>query len=592
MKARTAWTVGLAWVVLSVPAVLEAQEDFEPSTARSASSRLVMRRASAIGRARAETSAREIVGNVFERLCPGRCELIEVEAVMGPVRADALAEPGFETDGEGSYEAAVQSLRVDILVDSTLPGSFRQNLPRMLRHRLRELAPTVEIRRESVAFPPPQAEPMAPVAQDPLPRFSAPIPRLPTPEADEPPPRSEPDEPVAPAAATPSADATWLAIIPWIGGLLLALVLAAVLLALVRRLGERPPGGTPSTGEADRPDERRRAARLRREVEDAIDQSRGAVNRALARWVQEDPEAVAQLVSEFGPDLLADLRKRQRLAAALEQVGEHLIRRPGSMDPAAEIALFEQARARLAAARIEVDEEGTFEFLEGMGSQALRALLGDLHARERAYVLSELSATTRAELLVQLPAAERRQLALGAASSGTLSPREKRAVVARVRAAADEQRGTGDGRPGWVLARELLSWMDAEEQVQLVEELRRGQPELADPLLEAAVLEGAVPWIAPAVLADAAIQAPVDVLTSFLQGTPHRGTVEAALSEATRRVVTSELAVSRSPDRAEFARARETYLALVAERLRQVGTSIRDLNLRALDEAHGREAAQ
>src|SRR5690606_25155816 len=111
------------------------------SFAEAQGSRIAMSEATAARQAQTQESARQTVQSLFERLCPGRCEIIQVSAVMGAPSPAAVIEPGFEDDAPQAYQGQVESLRVDILLDSTLPGAFRQSIPRMLRYRLQSLAP-------------------------------------------------------------------------------------------------------------------------------------------------------------------------------------------------------------------------------------------------------------------------------------------------------------------------------------------------------------------------------------------------------------------------------------------------------------------
>ncbi|MEM1350587.1 MAG: hypothetical protein AAGI01_18645, partial [Myxococcota bacterium] len=94
----------------------------------------------------AEAEARQEIELLFARLCPGRCELIDVKAAVKQPEPVGQVSPGFGGI-EGAAGFAVELKRVDarIMLDSELPPSFRKNVPLMLRYRLSSITENVVI---------------------------------------------------------------------------------------------------------------------------------------------------------------------------------------------------------------------------------------------------------------------------------------------------------------------------------------------------------------------------------------------------------------------------------------------------------------
>lgn len=573
-------------LVLLMPATLSAQP---ASEVERRNSRATASAANASAQTRTEARAREIVNNLFERLCPGRCELIQINAQMGEASASGLVEPGFEEDPVGAYEGTVERLRVEILLDSALPTGFRQNLPRMLRFRLRELAPTIEVRTEALQFPEPQLEPTPPVVREP-PLMPVRPPAPPASEEDVEPVES--DAPAAPpepeASEEVDAGAVWLSAIPWIGGLLLALMLAFLVLILVRRLSRRPDVGTSAAaGAGGMTTAERRRQLLERQVQEMIDASRAVTNRALRRWLTDDASAVAGFVKLFGPGVLSDLRQRDELSAPLRQVSEQLIRQPAPPIDAEALTLLEQAKARLAAAEIEESSTGSWDFLEGLSTRQLERLLEGAAPAERVCLLAELSTSARSGLIASLPEAQRAKLALSAAASEELSTVERRRLLARMRQAAEDIRGQADSAAaGRALAEEVLGSVSAPDQLSFARELRAERPEVAERVLESVLFEAALVHVSNAALADSGAQAKLPILATFLNGTEDRIRVRLldALPPGPKRAVEAELSLERNHNRSEFFAARESLVSSVLEVLQRDGESPRRANLEALAE--------
>jgi hypothetical protein len=576
MTARCFFVARWAGIALAVAASLLTA----PRLAGAQASRVAMGEATAARQAQVEESARQTVQSLFERLCPGRCEIIQLSAVMGEAAAAALVEPGFEEDGPQAYEGQVTSLRVDILLDAALPGSFRQSIPRMLRFRLASLAPVVEVRTETLAFPEPQAEPAPPVVREP-PRAWAPPP--PMPALPEPAPQVERATPEPEPAPEVSTEDLWTRAIPWIGGVLIALILAALILILLRRLTQR---GTPDAQgnvaglEANTDLEAR--GRARRELEDALRDKRAVANAALRRWVLERPEAVARFVKLFGAETLKDLRSSDEAAPALARVARHLVAHPEPLTDAEEGTTLQEARARFAAAELEDGRSAEWEFLEGLSSAQLKRLLEGATVSERACVLAELPAGSRSGFVAALSESERAELLLGA-SAPPLGASDLRRLQSRLRAAADGLRGQRGGAAGGLIG-DLIRTVPAGEQAELAKRLLADQPEAGEALLDGVLLEGSLAHLPSGVLGDASMQIQIETLVAFLGGTEPaiRDVVIAQLSPRTRSAVSTELGVSGPVPRQRFFDAREALVTAVADVMLREGSSLRRANAHAL----------
>jgi hypothetical protein len=500
---------------------------------------------------------------------------------MGDAAAAALVEPGFEEDAPQAYEGQVSSLRVDILLDAALPGSFRQSIPRMLRYRLASLAPVVEVRTETLAFPEPQAEPAPPVVREP-PRAWAPPP--PMPAIPEPPPEVERAEAPEPEP-TPevSAEDLWTRAIPWIGGVLIALILAGLILILLRRLTQRgKPAAEGAVAGLEANTDLEARGRARREIEDALRDKRAVANAALRRWVLERPEAVARFVKLFGAETLKDLRSSDEAAPALARVARHLVAHPEPLTDAEEGTTLQEARARFAAAELEDGRSAEWEFLEGLSSAQLKRLLEDATVGERACVLAELPAGSRSGFVAALSESERAELLLGA-SAPPLGASDLRRLQSRLRAAADGLRGQRGAAAGGLIG-DLIRTVPAGEQAELAKRLLADQPETGEALLDGVLLESSLAHLPSGVLGDASMQIPIETLVTFLGGTEPRTreVVLAQLSPRTRSAVSTELGVSGPVARQRFFDAREALVTAVADVMLREGSSLRRANAHAL----------
>lgn len=581
MNTRTIITAALGAAVLTFAAPAVAQEGIPQGL--STPERLAAEQM----QGQVATQSRRTIENLFSRLCPGRCELVDLQVTMSSPTPVGDVVPGFETVAGQNFQSEPESIDATVLLDSKLPRNFQSNLPRMIRYRLNNLAPTINVRPEVLDFPEPQLEPMPPYMPEPPRRNFEQPPSLPEPE-----PVVEPEPQPVPEAA-PEPEPTWWdrlqplleSLAPWIGPIIMVLILFALLLALVRRLSEanRPAGAAAGADGSKRspPDLDIDAAR------DDLNATRAVRNRVLRRWLSEDPDGVASLVMLMGPEIVSDLKSDSSLAPALEQVSELVARQREPLGEDETRQTLSELRARLTSARIVHDEQGLamdWEFLEGLGVANLRRIVSSCSSTEKMYVVGQLPPSLRAAYLDTLDGAERRELVLGT-SADVLSKQEALALAARLRKAADEVSHIGreaDGQAALVL--DMLRALRLEEQEQMLREIKANRPELAQSVLGRIVLETTTPQLPNELLADALHRSPVETLTAFLRGTREsvRDHLLSIAPASKREAVMTELSLDIPVSRGEFLQARQRFLDVVAEVVRRDGIDIARANTRVL----------
>ena len=80
-----------------------------------------------------EYVAKQRIEQVLTRLCPGRCELIDLKVNVSVPKAVGRVLPGFDTPT--AAEVSVEGIEARVMIDKALPRSFRSNLPQMLTYR-------------------------------------------------------------------------------------------------------------------------------------------------------------------------------------------------------------------------------------------------------------------------------------------------------------------------------------------------------------------------------------------------------------------------------------------------------------------------
>ncbi|RAL24708.1 hypothetical protein DL240_00420 [Lujinxingia litoralis] len=554
-------------------------------------------------RARAESLARAELESMLARLCPGRCELVELRAVVDAPRAVGRVTPGFGNSVAGSsYETRVSRIEATVLLDSKLPQNFRANIARMAQFRLQDIAPTIEIRPEFLDFPEPQLPPMPPMMREeprPLPR-PQPMPELPVAE-------EMPEEaPVAEPAAAPETPASperplWQELLPWIALLATLLILSFLIITILRRLEaltERrdSPASEPSTAEGSATEARQRPMPDVDELRAELKHSRPLLNRMLRVWIGEAPADVALLVRLVGSSILDDVRRDSSLRGPMEAIAREVALRDQPLDADEAHAIAEKARARLTAQQV-LDDGSTdaeWEFLEGLGLAHIATLLQSCTRRERAFVLTRLSAVVRSRYLESLETDERRELLLEASEADALSRSQARELAARQRAVAEEFIDAGreaQGQASMVL--EMIDALALREQEDILRDLLSRKPAVADAALGQLLLESTALHVPDEPLANALHRLPVETLATFMRGT-RRDIADHLLARSpasTRQALATELSLDIPSTRVEFLEARRVFAQTLRTTLERDGFEVAAYNTNALRRgAHARQA--
>ncbi len=542
-------------------------------------------------RATVEAEARQTIEALFSRLCPGRCEIVEIKAVMESPRAVGAATPGFESPAASSYEITTKNLDITILLDSKLPRNFAANLPRMLQFRLNNLAPVVNVRPETLDFPEPQLHPMPPPMPSapqpryaepaPLPPLAAPAPATETLEKPVPATETEPTKTTTPAP-------TWLELLPWIALVLTLLIFSGLIIMILKRLDKK--ADTALSTDANNLDSGKKGQK-QPDIEAFradLKSSRPIQNRVLRDWIKENPENVAILIRLLGPDILTDLRSDDSLKPELERVSQAISQNLGPVEPSEANRIVDEGTSRLTAARVLHDTDShtmDWDFLEGLPIANLRRILNTCGATEKAFIINQLPTGPRANYLESLSQAERRELLLGAGVGELLTRQQAIDLAARTRKAADELSHVGrESEDQASLVLDMLNALPLHEQEDLLRELDQRRPEVARTALARTCLESAIPHIPADILANAMHRTSIETLANMLRGTREdiRQHLLKHAAPATRSALSSELSLQIPVGRTDFLQARSTFTTALTEGLRRDGHDLAALNKNAL----------
>ena len=541
-----------------------------------------------------ESQARQTIQGLFRRLCPGRCELVEIKANMSNPQPVAGVEPGFGAGAGSAFDVEAKSVDVTVLLDSKLPSNFRQNIPRMIQYQLHDLAPAINVRPESLDFPEPQNRPSPPDQQDR--RRTRPMPpKMPKKKA-EPEPKEQKQEEQKEKAADekeqkPGGFWAWIKpfleeLAPWIGPILMMIVLFLLAMPMLRRLSEmteRPGSGVGVGGASDRGEPGPDVEKLRAE----LTRSRAVKNRVLRRWLEESVEGVADLVRLLGPEILEDVKSDGSLDSEIEEVSEIVARHREPLSDEEIQRVCNEAHARINSARLLHEEQGLaadWEFLEGISVATLRRILRPLETREKLHVVGQLPPTLRSSFLESLDGEDRRELFL-AAGSEELSKQASMALAARLRKSADEYGHVGSEAEGQAaLVIDMLDSLLLEQQEQTLRELGQTRPEIAEAVKNRICLESACLHVPREVIADAVHRTPVEPLANFLRKTREdvrKHVLDVAPSQK-RDALHTELSLEVPVGKTEFLEARERFMDVVQNAIRREGHDLVQANDRAL----------
>ncbi len=549
----------------------------------------------AIARRRAVVveQSRQEIDALFSRLCPGRCELIEVRPIFAEPKVVGDVTPGFEGEGVQAFDVQLKQIEISIMLDSNLPRNFSASMPKMIALKLYDLSPNVRVTPTMLEFPSPQLPPMPPIPEEPPKRAEEPPAPPEEPKVEPPKPPEEPkkfEEPKAPVEEPkPWWRELWEVMLPWLPYMLMAGVLVALLIIVLNRLREI----TQALRDRDRPlrpdaeipmpdgDE------LRRELK----QSRAVQNEVLRAWLGEDPAAVARLVRLVGPDILSDLKQDTSLKVALAEVSAQVARASDPLSAQEAQRVARETRARIAGARLMQEEQalgGSWEFMQGMSVPALQRVLGPLPGRDKSFAIGQLPPALRAAYMGQLSGDERRDLFLHAGAGDAVTREQAIDLATRLRKGAEETAHIGaEAGSQAAIILDMMAALTPIEQEDTLRELRSKRPEIAQAVLSQLCLEGAVVEAPAATVADAMIRTPISTLVAMMRGT--RPDVADAMLRAApggqRSALASELGLEVPVSRGEYLEARSTFLQTLSGALRREGQDLATLNARALEGA-------
>ena len=537
----------------------------------------------------AERQARAEIESLLSRLCPGRCELVDIDITSAEPRAVGGTRPGFEgAGGPSQYDTDIDRIEATIMMDSGLPENFQANIPRMAQFRLQNLADDIVVRPELLEFPSPQLPP-SPEGRPETP--PEPPEQQPEPEPIEEPPDDEPEEEAAdePDEQAEADEPFWQQALPWIALLMTLLILGGLIILILRRLealasadDDRQPARD------DRDDEQTSAVMPDAEaLRDDISQSRTALNQMLRDWIDDDPKQVAVLVRLVGSKILSDLRRDPEMRPQLETVSQHVAELDDRIDAEQAQSVARKARSRYEA-RMVVDDGATdadWDFLEGLTLGQIAKLLDNTSRRERGFVLTRLSPVIRSRYLENLDGDDRRELLLETSSSESLSKSESRKLAARLREVADEFTDAArqaDGQAAMIT--EMLDAMTLGEQQDVLVDMSHNRPDVAHAVLSRMCLESAVLEVPDDMLADTVHRLGVETLTTFLQGTRDDITqrILDAAPASKRQAISTELSLDIPSSRADFLNARSEFSDAIIATLRRNGYDVADFNSTAL----------
>ncbi len=540
----------------------------------------------------AERQARGEIESLIGRLCPGRCELVDLDVTADEPRAVGDVRPGFEgSGGPSDYEVEIRRIEATVMMDADLPENFQANLPRMAQFRLQELADDVEVRPEMLDFPSPQIPPTpegferTPEPPPPMPEpLPAPEPEpAEQPEDDEDEDADEEDEAVAEAPF-------WQQALPWIALLLTLLILGGLIILILRRLEALTTAADRSDApeSADSDSSRTEPMPDTEQLQSELTRSRSALNEMLRQWIRDNPEEVALLVRLVGPDILSDLRRDPEMRSELRVVSDHVASIDERIDAATANAIVRKARSRHEAQQVISDSgaDAEWEFLEGLTLGQIAKLLDATSRRETGFVLTRLPAAVRSRYLEQLNPDRRRELMLEASSGEGLSRTESRRLAGRLRRVAEEfpdHAREAEGRATMLI--EMLESMGADERRDVISDLLDDRPGIARAVLANICLERALMHVPDDAIADTVQRMPVEALTTFLQGTDDivSQRVLDAAPPAKRQAVTTELSLEIPVNRADFLEARREFSDAIVTNLRRGGYDVIQFNTAALD---------
>ena len=558
-----------------------------------------------------EYQSKQRIEQVLTRLCPGRCELIDLKVNVTSPKAVGRVLPGFDTPTASEVE--VEGIEARVMIDSALPRSFRSNLPQMLTYRLSDLSTRVVITPIQLRFPSPQLPPTPP----PLPEYpEQPKPRLeaepaPTPApVPLPTPIEEPVEEPKPLIGTGEEVNLADLLLPWVPLAVILLFVSLLTLFVLRQLrrfqesleaknkvpeehelarqssydprgwgAERYPNSR-AEDEATMPD--------LSEMLKSLKSSRSVQNKVLRRWLEDDAQELGLLVSLLGAEIMNDLKQDRALKAALESLSQHLssLRVPVSSTQAWQLSYA--LKSRLNAAQILHDERAlgaTWEFMLGLSLSTLKQLFDPLSAAEQSHFIGQLPMEMRSVFLGQISPQQRQDLMLFAGAEGGLNRAQSLDLAHRLKRRSEELSPMSEEMSAQAtLIIDMLNALPFEQQLESLLPLEAQRPQVAHAVLRQLCLEEVISFIPNEVLMEALLRTPFDVAINTMRGLsdPLAQILLTATPPHRSIAYAEELEVPIPVRQSEFLIGRASFLQSLSSALKREGLDLLELNLRVL----------
>ena len=567
-----------------------------------------------------EYVAKQRVEQVLTRLCPGRCELIDLKVNVSVPKAVGRVLPGFDTPT--ASEVSVEGIEARVMIDSALPRSFRSNLPQMLSYRLGDLSTKVIITPIQLKFPSPQLPPTPP----PLPEYPERAkPRPPVAATPKPESMPKPIEEVKPIAEEPIEEVPPPKenlvdlLLPWVPlGVILLFVslLTLFILRQLRRFQEalegqqgdvlnreaqalispsrvNPASQSPYTN--SREEEQASMPDLH-EMLKSLKAIRSIQNKVLRRWLEDDPQEVGLLVSLLGAEILNDLKQDRSLKTTLESLSQQVasIRNPISSVQAWQLSYA--LKARLNAAQILHDERAlgaTWAFIHGLSINTLKQLFDALSAAEQSHFIGQLPMEIRGAFLGQISSQQRQNIMLFAGAESGLNRAQSLDLAHRLKKHSEELNPMGEEMNAQAsLIIDMLNALPFSQQLESLLPLESQRPQVTHAILRQLCLEEVIAYAPSEVLTEAILRTPFDITLNTMRGLaePLAQRMLAASPPHQALAYAEELSVPISVRQSDFLSGRASFLRSLSSALKREGVDLLDLNLKVIATYRGYQA--
>lgn len=551
-----------------------------------------------------EFASRQRIEQLLTRLCPGRCELIDLRVNVTVPKAVGRVMPGFETPTASEVE--VEGIEARVMIDSALPRTFRSNLPQMLTYRLSDLSGRVVITPIQLKFPSPQLPPTPPPLPE-IPERAQPAPQaLPQPEPpviEEPPPPQEPQ----PLSEKPKEDLVDL-LLPWTPLAVIMLFAALLVWLLIRQLNRLQSAFENAKPERDSELDQaaplplpNRALAPEREDPDhglsmpdlnemlhSLKSSRSVQNKVLRRWLEDDAQEVASLVSLLGAEIISDLKQDRALKASLETLSLQVALQRSPVRAPQAWQLSYALKARLNAANILHDERAlsaTWEFMHGLSLNTLHQLFAPLSGAEQSHFIGQLPIELRGVFLSQISGEQRQSLMLFAGAEAGLNRAQSLDLAHRLKRRSEELSPMGEEMSAQAtLIIDMLNALPFHQQLESLLPLEAQRPQVAHAVLRQLCLEEVIAFAPSETLTEALLRVPFDVALNTVRGlaTPLADRVLAAAPPHQMGPLAEELSLPVSVRNADFLSGRASFLQSLSSAFKREGIDLLDLNMRVL----------